>query len=95
MTQTETPAPSIGKCVRCATVYRVAGDPRHAELGSEAPGFCGCAAAQGLPYSFVKWQQVKATYKASVRCDGRCHAAKSTKCVCECGGRNHGVALGS
>lgn len=25
-------------------------------------------------------------------CDGRCTAAKSHKCACECGGLNHGVA---
>jgi len=25
------------------------------------------------------------------RCDERCHTAKTEKCVCICGGKNHGV----
>jgi len=28
-----------------------------------------------------------------LRCDERCYNAKSTKCVCICGGKNHGVGL--
>lgn len=27
------------------------------------------------------------------RCDSRCYDSKKTKCVCVCGGRNHGVGL--
>jgi len=27
------------------------------------------------------------------RCDEKCHSAKEPKCVCICGGKNHGVGL--
>lgn len=27
------------------------------------------------------------------RCDSRCYDSKKPKCVCVCGGRNHGVGL--
>jgi hypothetical protein len=40
-----------------------------------------------------KVSQVRGTYSADVRCNGRCTNAKGGDCQCECGGKNHGTGL--
>lgn len=35
-------------------------------------------------------KQVRGTFKAEVKCDGRCTHAKGSDCECSCGGKNHG-----
>jgi hypothetical protein len=37
--------------------------------------------------------QVRGSYRADVRCNGRCTHAKGGDCTCECGGANHGTGL--
>jgi hypothetical protein len=37
-----------------------------------------------------KISQVRGTFKAEVKCDGRCTHAKGSNCECSCGGKNHG-----
>src|SRR5262245_37596023 len=40
-----------------------------------------------------KVTQVWGTYKADVRCNGKCLHAKGGDCECSCGGKNHGSGL--
>lgn len=37
--------------------------------------------------------QVRGTYSADVRCNGKCTHAKGGDCTCSCGGKNHGTGL--
>lgn len=36
---------------------------------------------------------LKFRYNPAVKCTGKCRTATSTICSCECGGKNHGIAL--
>lgn len=50
----------------------------------------------GQPYTVragIGWKPVRVTVTAT-KCTGTCRSAKSDKCSCECGGRNHGRSLG-
>lgn len=40
--------------------------------------------------STVKWATGKGKV-TTAECDGACRSAKSLKCSCQCGGRNHGA----
>lgn len=51
------------------------------------------AAAHDTLTADWKVTQVRGTYKADVRCNGKCTHAKGGDCQCECGGRNHGTGL--
>lgn len=52
--------------------------------------------AYGQPWeqrAGIRWATVKAR-TTSTACSGACTSAKSDRCACECGGRNHGRSLG-
>lgn len=51
------------------------------------------AAAHDIITADYRVAQVRGTYHADVRCNGRCTHAKGGDCQCECGGRNHGTGL--
>ena len=65
------------------------------------PAYCPtCEPVETVSYgrpwvqrSAVKWAAVKATVTAT-KCSEVCTSAKRDKCSCECGGENHGAALG-
>lgn len=41
--------------------------------------------------SRIKSNIVEATYSADHKCTAQCKNATGSKCLCECGGKNHGV----
>lgn len=86
MTATATATAALGKCVRCAKVYRASRYVR-TYLGS-----CeDCRIGDWTPT--IRWSRVKATVTAT-ECDAVCTSAKGDKCACSCGGDNHGAAHG-
>lgn len=50
-------------------------------------------AAYDMLTADYKVSQVRGTYKADVRCNGKCTHAKGGDCTCSCGGKNHGTGL--
>lgn len=99
MTQTASPI-RIGKCVVCKRTYRAAGnetvwcdcrkgivcDDRTHTFHDEPGG------TPDHPVTGIRWQTVKVTVTEH-DCDSRCQHARSGKCACSCGGRNHGIAF--
>jgi hypothetical protein len=61
--------------------YKLAGGTESYWLPAEACPTCGRMMARSL---------VEGTMKAGVRCTPRCTGAEAPKCVCSCGGANHG-----
>jgi hypothetical protein len=57
------------------------------------PG-CGDSFCGGHPQTAVKFAAVKVTIKPEVHCGGKCWAARSSNCACDCGGKNHGGQWG-
>ena len=92
------PAVFIGACASCRRPFRVEIPAEIADrFGPRLPNCIGAAlpAAGITPPSCdcgapVKFTIVKVTYKAEKACGGNCWAAKSSKCVCSCRGKNHG-----
>jgi hypothetical protein len=85
MTATLT-ATHLGKCVRCGKVFR-----SEVKLPTYS-GHCDECEIDGWR-PMVKWAKVNGKVTATA-CTEVCTSAKSTKCQCECGGENHGAALG-
>jgi hypothetical protein len=102
MTQTQTPAVFIGKCVACKKTYRGIGplwcDCRNVDCDSP---YCApfdyeireIVLPHRHPKTAVKAKALK-VLPSEHDCDGRCTSAKSDKCACVCGGANHGSAYG-
>lgn len=43
----------------------------------------------------LSWVDVKGSYRADKKCDGRCLCSKGPVCECSCGGLNHGAGYGA
>lgn len=90
---------AIGSCTRCGTTYRL----RRAGLFDcpecvVDPAYVETKAAwmtlhpQGhYPAPLVKARPIKGRVSPKHECDGACTSAKGDKCVCACGGVNHGI----
>lgn len=91
----------VGKCGTCGRRYYAANQGERAGVWCEcrkdvpcernAWGFpkCGLPECAGHPQTSIKWSAVKGQ-TSSKRCALDCEHAQSDRCVCECGGRNHG-----
>lgn len=74
---------ALGKCVSCAKVYR-------GEFTATYAGSCeDCRVGDWTPR--IRWTRIRATISAH-ECGGDCTTAKGEKCICSCGGTNHGIA---
>jgi len=43
-------------------------------------------------HKMMTFGQLKASYRADVKCSGICTGARGHTCGCSCGGKNHGIA---
>lgn len=81
---TATATAALGKCVACAKVYRTA-----SYTGTYAGSCEDCRVGNWTPR--IKWTRIRATVSAH-ECGGDCTSTKGDKCICSCGGKNHGIA---
>ena len=90
MNTATTEAPAIGTCLWNGHTVRA--DCKPAQQLTPCP-ICEPVEVGGqVQRSMVRWTKVSAKVNDAHECDGACRSAKSPKCSCECGGRNHGIA---
>ena len=82
-------APAIGTCAWAAHTIRVEAKP--AQQFTACP-ICEPVNMGGMVQrSMVRWAKVGVKV-TTTECDSACTSAKGSKCSCECGGHNHGMA---
>jgi hypothetical protein len=86
-TGTATRAARLGKCVRCAKLFRST-----APVKATYFGLCDVCEIDGWKPA-IKWTKISGRV-TETECDDACKSAKGTKCACSCGGERHGEAWG-
>ena len=85
MTTTTTTTAAIGTCLWAGHTIRT--DVKPAQQFTPCPE---CEPVNGQR-SQVRWSKITAKVTAT-ECDSACTSAKGSRCACECGGTNHGMA---